>query len=77
MNLYENVEPGNVCIQWQGMKDGMQSTTQESTVASGEETTLEEYSEIEVEQEETAKGVETALEESESTKEQDIEKISL
>lgn len=54
----------------QGMKDGMQGTTQESTVASEEETMIEEDSEIEVEQEETTKRAET---ESDSVEEQDIE----
>ncbi len=57
----------------QGMKDGMQGTTQESAVASEEETTLEEDSEIEAEQEETAKRAEVALEESESIEEPNIE----
>lgn len=57
----------------QGMKDGMQGTTQESTVASEEETMIEEDSEIEVEQEETTKRAETELDESDSVEVQDIE----
>lgn len=57
----------------QGMEDGMHGTTQESPVTSEEEMTPEEDSEIGAEQEETAKGAELALKESESIEDHDIE----